>query len=224
MTGSHRDGLDPTKKLPAVTPDGEPYTHLTGATTDPFTARYSSPYGPPAQPWTRRHRWVWPVAGAVGILVACMLIALVIVDSSEQQTMVAPPLPPLPDTTDTAVANAPTTAPSGAPAAPPTPSADAEATMPGDTETVQYSVIGTGRAMSITFVDTGNVLQTEFNVPLPWTREVQLNRPAKRSASVSIVNAGHPVACAISVDGNQIQQHQGIGLTICRTVKRGHPY
>ena len=37
----------------------------------------------------------------------------------------------------------------------------------GETETVDYNVDGTGRAISITYVDTGGVLQTEFNVMLP---------------------------------------------------------
>ena len=37
---------------------------------------------------------------------------------------------------------------------------------PGDTEAVLYAVIGKGRAVSITYVDTGGVLQAEFNVPL----------------------------------------------------------
>ena len=41
-----------------------------------------------------------------------------------------------------------------------------------------YEVTGDGRAINITYVDTGSVLQTEFNVMLPWSKEVELpSRP-----------------------------------------------
>ncbi|MDR3662049.1 MAG: MmpS family transport accessory protein [Mycobacterium sp.] len=218
MTGSHGDGLDPTKKLPTTVD----YGYQTDAFTDP--------YGAPVQPPTGRHRWLWPVAGAAVILALCTIIALVIVNSSEQQTLVAPPPLPVPSqdgipTSTTATTTTPATSDSAEPPgdaiSPPVTTSAPDGTDTGETETVLYSVIGTGRAMSITYVDTGNVLQTEFNVPLPWTREVQLNRPATRSASVSIVNAGRGIACTISVDGTQVQQREGIGLTICRTAKRG---
>ena len=58
-------------------------------------------------------------------------------------------------------------------------------------------------------------MQTEFNVMLPWSKEVELAQPAKDSASVSIINVGREVNCSITVNGVQVQQHSGAGLTIC---------
>ena len=48
-------------------------------------------------------------------------------------------------------------------------------------QTVVYNVTGDGRAISITYVDTGGMMQTEFNVVLPWSKEVSL--PASASAT-----------------------------------------
>ena len=38
---------------------------------------------------------------------------------------------------------------------------------------------GEGRAINITYVDNGGIMQTEFNVALPWSKEVSLSAPAK---------------------------------------------
>ena len=78
-----------------------------------------------------------------------------------------------------------------------------------------YDVSGDGRAINITYVDTGGVLQTEFNVMLPWSKAVELAQPAEDSASVSIINVGREVNCSITVNGAQVQQRTGAGLTIC---------
>jgi hypothetical protein len=80
---------------------------------------------------------------------------------------------------------------------------------------VVYDVSGNGRAINITYVDTGGVLQTEFNVMLPWSKEVELPQPAKDSASVSIINVGREVRCSITINGVPVQQLSGAGLTIC---------
>ena len=86
---------------------------------------------------------------------------------------------------------------------------------PTGTETVVYTVSGEGRAINITYVDTGGVMQTEFNVTLPWSKEVSLSAPAKNSASVAVVNVGRDVTCSVSVNGAQVRQRTGRGLTIC---------
>ena len=65
-----------------------------------------------------------------------------------------------------------------------------ESASPGATESVVYEVTGTGRAINITYVDTGSLLQTEFNVVLPWRKEVELPSPAEDSASLTIINVG----------------------------------
>jgi hypothetical protein len=95
---------------------------------------------------------------------------------------------------------------------------EAPATAPAGSETVVYSVSGEGRAINITYVDTGGIMQTEFNVALPWSKEVNLAAPAKNSASVAVVNVGRDVTCTVSVNGAQVRQRTGRGLTICTGV------
>jgi hypothetical protein len=98
------------------------------------------------------------------------------------------------------------------PTAPPPPT---ESPGSGAAQTVVYSVTGEGRAISIAYIDTGGVLQTEFNVMLPWRKEVSLTSPASTAASVTVVNIGEQVTCSVSVDGEQVRQRTGTILTIC---------
>ena len=92
---------------------------------------------------------------------------------------------------------------------------EAPPTAQAGSETVVYNVAGEGRAINITYVDTGGVMQTEFNVALPWSKEVSLPAPAKNSASVAVLNVGRDVTCTVSINGSQVRQHTGRGLTIC---------
>jgi hypothetical protein len=204
----------PTERLPAYSPYGyDPYA----------TNQYGAGGGPPQPPepeGPKSPRWLWIVAGVAILTVIGLVIALVIVNSSKQETVVAP-LPSLTEPTSTRPT--PTTTPRPTipvfplPTLPSRPSTTGPST-PGATETVVYDVSGDGRAINITYVDTGGVLQTEFNVMLPWSKEVQLAQPAKDSASVSIINVGREVSCSISVNGVQVQQRTGAGLTICTAV------
>ena len=90
-----------------------------------------------------------------------------------------------------------------------------ETTSPTGTDTVVYTVSGDGRAINITYVDTGGIMQTEFNVMLPWSKEVSLASPARTSASVAVVNVGRDVTCSVSVNGTSVRERTGRGLTIC---------
>jgi hypothetical protein len=92
------------------------------------------------------------------------------------------------------------------------------APVPAGTDSVLYSVNGEGRAINITYVDSGGIMQTEFNVALPWSKEVSLAAPARNSASVAVVNVGRDVTCSVSVNGAQVRQRTGQGLTICTGV------
>jgi hypothetical protein len=166
---------------------------------------------------------LWIVAAIAVLTVIGLVIALVIVNSSRQQTVVAP-LPSITEPSFTTPTPTPTTTPRPtipvfpAPTRPSTPSTTGPST-PGATETVVYDVSGDGRAINITYVDTGGVLQTEFNVMLPWSKEVKLAQPAEDSASVSIINVGREVSCSITVNGVQVQQRTGAGLTICTAAR-----
>jgi len=202
----------PTERLPAYSPYGfDPYA----------TGQYGTPYmqgePPPEPPEPKSPRWLWIVAGVAIVMVIGLVIALVIVNSSRQDTVVAP-LPSLPEPSFTTPSPTTTTRPTipvfPLPTLPTAPSTTPSAPS-GATETVVYDVDGDGRAINITYVDTGGILQTEFNVMLPWHKEVELAEPAETSASVSIINVGREVSCSITVNGTEVQQRTGAGLTIC---------
>jgi hypothetical protein len=212
----------PTEQFPSYWPPGSGYP----------------PPAPPPPPPPKSPRWLWIVAGAAVLLVTGLVLALVIVSgSSRDSTVVAPatqtttatssprlsppttpttlPTPTTPRVPITTTTRLPMPSSTEEPA-PSTPVVPGETTSaPSSTETVVYSVTGEGRAINITYVDTGGVMQTEFNVALPWSKEVSLSAPAKGSASVAVVNVGRDVTCSVSVGGAQVRQRTGRGLTIC---------
>jgi hypothetical protein len=156
--------------------------------------------------------WLWVLAGVAVLLVIGLVAAVLIVTSSSEETVVAPPLQP----TATATTTSPRTT-SRAPA----PSDDETTTSTstsgtGVTEEVVYNVGGEGKAINITYIDDGGVLQTEFNVTLPWTKTVQLEQPAKDSASVSVLKLGGQVTCSLTIAGAEISKESGRGLTMCK--------
>jgi cytoskeletal protein RodZ len=211
---------DPTRALPAY------WTQ----TQYPQYAEGPQQPAPPPPPPPKSPRWLWLAAATAIVLVLGLVAALLIANGAQRDDTVVAPLPPLPDTTTsrptsplptmtaptpTTVAPRPTTtsAPEAAPpragTTPPT-STDSAAT-----ESVVYSVSGEGRAISITYVDTGGVLQMQFNVVLPWSREVTLSPSTVKAASVTVVNVGRQVSCSVTVNGVEVQQRSGNGLTIC---------
>lgn len=204
----------PTQRLPLSSPYGyDPYA----------TGQYGYPPAEPPQPppeEPKSPRWLWVIAGIAVVTVIGLVIALVIVNSSRQETVVAPVPPMEPDFSTSAPTTTPRTPTSPRPTVPtvpvvPTVPTTPGRTTPGATQSVVYEVTGTGRAINITYVDSGGLLQTEFNVMLPWSKEVELTEPAAGSASVSIINVGREVNCSIAVDGVVVQQRTGAGLTIC---------
>ncbi|MBO0678104.1 hypothetical protein JRC04_11575 [Mycolicibacterium sp. S2-37] len=183
----------------------------------------SSEPPPPSGP--RSPLWLWVLAAAVVLLVVALVIALVIANSSRQETVLAPA--PSGQTGQDGITPSTTqvrpTTPSrtSTPAAPPPTSSPASPTAPtagaptGAMETVEYSVIGEGRVINITYTDTGGVPQTEFNVVLPWSKQVELPSPAESAARISIINVGRDVTCAVAIDGVKVEQSTGSGLTYC---------
>ncbi|MDI3315598.1 MAG: MmpS family transport accessory protein [Mycobacterium sp.] len=164
---------------------------------------------PPQGP--KSPRWLWLLAGAAVLLVVALLIALVIsTDSARKQTAVAP-LPAMPHPTSTTSPPLTTGSPSATATAPTTSPPQTTGSPP--MQSVVYTVTGEGRAISITYVDNDGVRQTEFNVALPWSKEVSLS--SQNTASVTIINIGHDVTCSVTVAGTQVRRHTGVGLTVC---------
>ncbi len=218
---------DPTRQLPPYAPYGyDPYTTGQYGTGQYGTGQYGPPY-PPGEPQEgppspKSPRWLWVVAAVAVLLVIGLVIALVVVNSSDQETVVAPP--PVPEPSSTTTRTPPTTTslrplPPIVPVPTPSTTPPSESATPGATESVLYEVTGTGRAINITYVDTGSVLQTEFNVLLPWRKQADLPTPAEDSASVTIINVGRQVSCSVTVNGVQVQSNTGNGLTICTAIR-----
>jgi hypothetical protein len=208
-TPSSFNDADPTRRLPPhwlqdQSPSGGP----------PPDGPVSPPPEGPSSP-----RWLWVVASVAVLLVVGLVIALILANNATKTQTAVPPLPAMPSSSSVLPPpsiKAPTRAPSRVPlptAAPPT--VPSETTSPGTMQTVVYNVTGEGRAISIMYIDADGVIQTAFNVPLPWSKEVTLAQSAAHPPSVTIVNIGHNVTCWVTVDGVQMRQRVGQGLTIC---------
>ncbi len=211
---------NPTEPLPPY------WTQTQYPPTAPPPPPQDSPPGPPKSP-----RWLWGVAGAAVTLVIGLVIALVIANGSSQDDTAVAPLPPMPDPTTTNPL--PTTTRTAAPIPIPIPTASPQTPGPATTatpwptttdaaatETVVYTVTGVGRAISITYIDTGGVLQMEFNVVLPWSRQVVMSPTTARAASVTVINVGREISCSITLNGDQAEYRTGSGLTICSSIGR----
>lgn len=171
---------------------------------------------PPPPQGPRTPRWLWFAAGSAVLLVVALVIALVIANGSVKKQTAIEPLPPMPGPSPTRPTTTTPTPPSPSAApAPTTTTGTPSETVAGAMQTVVYDVTGEGRAISITYMDSGNVIQTEFNVALPWRKEVSLSKSSLHPASVTIVNIGHNVTCSVTVAGVQVRQRTGAGLTIC---------
>ncbi len=194
------NSANPTDKLPQYWLRGQP-----------------QPNQPPHEPDDEKPkapRWLWIAAAAAVVLVTALVIALVIANGTARRQTAVPALPSTPSSQ------------SPVPVVPNSPSHSAQAPGPATTEpsqptdptamqTVVYNVMGDGRAISITYVDNDGMMQTEFNVALPWTKEVSLPESGSKTPNVTIVNIGHDVTCTVTVDGVEINHRSGAGLTIC---------
>ena len=216
----------------SVPPRRDPNAHTPTEPLSPYWPHgQSSPewqYGqfPPAEPPqgappprpSKPPRWLWIAAGAAVLLVVALVIALVIANGSAKRETAVPPLPAMPSSKtppSTTSASPTTSAPPSATATSPVPGTAPQTSTAGPSQTVDYNVTGEGRAISISYVDDDGVMQIEFNVALPWSKEVSLPKSGSQRAAVTIVNIGHNVTCSVTVNGVPGHQRTGVGLTVC---------
>jgi hypothetical protein len=159
-------------------------------------------------------RWLWIAAAAAVLLVAALVIALVIANGTARKETAVSPLPAVPSSSNPA-ATTPTSPSPSATAAEPTSTESSPPPNAVGMQTVDYNVAGEGRAISITYVDNDGMMQTEFNVALPWSKEVALPASDSHTPNITIINIGHDVTCTVTVDGVQVNQRTGAGLTVC---------
>jgi Mycobacterium membrane protein len=200
-SGSPADlnATNPTDKLPQYWLQGQP---------PPDQPSEESTPNRPKTP-----RWLWIAAAAAVVLVVALIIALVIANGAARKQTAVPALPSMPSSQNpasTTSASPPSAATSGPSATESSPPANA-----GAMQAVFYNVTGEGRAISITYVDNDGMMQTEFNVPLPWSKQVSMATTESTSPNVTIVNIGHDVTCSVTVDGVQINERTSVGLTVC---------
>jgi MmpS family membrane protein len=200
---------NPTKQLPAYWQQDQP----------PPGELPPEGLAPPPPEGPKSPRWLWIAAGAAVLVVVGLVIALVLANGAVKTQTAVPPLPAMPGSSpETPTPTTRTSPRSRAPLPMPPPGGSTtpgETTGPAAMQSVVYNVNGDGRAISITYWDTGDVIQTEFNVALPWSKEVSLSQSAAHPASVTIINIGHNVTCTLTVDGVQVRQRVGAGITIC---------
>ncbi|BBZ43134.1 hypothetical protein MPRM_04150 [Mycobacterium parmense] len=176
------------------------------------------PPGPPRPPGPKVPRWLWIGAGTALLLVVSLVIALILANDAIRTQTAVPPLPPMPESSPAVPPPSARLTPAPIPApVPPTGGLQppTRTTRPGPMQDIVYNVTGEGRALSIVYIATGDVIQTEFNVALPWTKEVSLAQSALHPANVTVVNFGNNVTCSLSVGGVQVSHRVGVGLTIC---------
>jgi Mycobacterium membrane protein len=187
----------PTDKIPQYWLHGQPPPDQ--STEEPAPDRPKAP------------RWLWIAAVAAVLVVAALVIALVIANGTAgKQTAVAP----LPSSSNPA-STKPTAPSPSATTSEPTSTESGPPPNASAMQTVEYNVTGDGRAISITYVDNDGMMQTEFNVALPWSKEVSLPASGGRTANITIINIGHDVTCSVTVDGVEVSQRTGAGLTVC---------
>jgi hypothetical protein len=176
---------------------------------------------PPSPRGPKSPRGLWIGAGVAFLLAVALVIALILANDAIKTQTAVPPLPAMPEpspstpTTSTRASRLPLPPVIPAPVPPSDSGTPTETTGPAAMQSVVYNVTGEGRAISIMYIDTGDVIQTEFNIALPWTKEVSLSKSAVHPANVTVVNIGHNVTCSVTVAGVQVSQRVGVGITIC---------
>jgi hypothetical protein len=192
-------------------------THPTDRLPQYWVHGQPPPDQPPEEPAPRRAkapRGLWIAAAAAVLLVAALVIALLIANGTARKQSEVPSLPAMPSSPNPGS----TTSTSPSPSASTSEPSSTESTPPTNAsamQTVDYNVTGDGRAISITYVDNDGLMQTEFNVVLPWSKEVSLPASSSAKANITIINIGHDVTCTLTVDGVPVNERTGVGLTVC---------
>lgn len=196
------NAANPTDRLPQYWTQGQSPTGRPPHDHDPDPEKPKAP------------RWLWIAAVAAVLLVTALVVALVIANGTASKQTAVPALPSSPSSSRP-IPVVPRSPSQSARAPEPATTEPGQPADPGSMQTVVYNVSGNGRAISITYVDNEGMMQTEFNVGLPWTKEVSLPESGSKTPNVTIVNIGHDVTCSVTIDGVEINQRSGVGLTSC---------
>jgi hypothetical protein len=78
---------------------------------------------------------------------------------------------------------------------------------------VVYEVTGPGKAITMEYVGDAGLAQFEFNVPLPWQKDVSVARGAAHVSAVASGDAA--LTCSITVEGVVISTQTASGFASC---------
>lgn len=165
-------------------------------------------YGPPPQdpPPPRRSNtfWLWVVGiGALVVIIALIATLVVLIQRQDEQPPPTVIATPSTRTSTTTAPSVPSLPPIPSFTIPPIPVNPPTQGSQAATETVVYEVSGRGPALNITYFDASGSLQMEFNVKLPWRKEVKLNSEQLTNAVVIAADFSHDVSCTLLVNGAQ---------------------
>lgn len=178
-------------------------------------------YGPPPQdpepPRRSNTFWLWVVGiGALVVIIALIITLFVLIqrEDDRQPTVVATPstrTQPTPAPTMPSLPSIPSFTIPPIPVNPPNNGSQAA------TESVVYEVGGTGYAFNITYFDATGSLQTEFNVKLPWRKEIKMSAQQVETAMVIGSDLSHEVSCTLMINGTKKSTTSG-KMATCSSV------
>lgn len=209
---------------PAYASQAFEYPALSGAAQPNQTAVLPQQYGsygtPPQDPEPPRRSntfWLWVVGiGALVVIVALIITLVVLIQRQDERPPTVVTTPSTRTSTTTAPSR-PTTPPLPSFTIPPIPVNPPTQRSQAATESVVYEVAGHGPALNVTYFDASGSLQMEFNVKLPWRKEVKLNTEQVTNAVVIAADFSHDVSCTLVVNGAQKSATSG-KMATCSTL------
>lgn len=200
-----QDREPPNYQYPAYGGQGAGHGSGYGGPTQPPPTGSEPPPPPPKSP-----KWLWLAAGAAVLLVAGLVVALFVVNGSSDKATAGSKVSTASEGPGSRHTTTRTTTKKPTSSSEPTTSTSSE---PGTQDSVTYEVTGTGKAISIVYTESEGEVETEFNVELPWTKEVSLS--SSTPATLTVANMGDEITCTITVNGEQVSQRTGKMLTVC---------
>lgn len=181
------------------------------------TGRTALPPKDPEPPRRSNTFWLWVVGiGALVVIIALIITLVLLIQREDQQppTVVSSPTT---RTSTTTAPSQPTIPPIPSFTIPPIPVNPPTQGSQAATESVVYEVGGRGPALNVTYFDASGSLQMEFNVKLPWRKEVKLNTEQVTNAVVIAADFSHDVSCTLLVNGAQKSATSG-KMATCSTL------
>lgn len=210
-------------EYPTLSETATPYPPPTAPNVTPGDSQQTRSYGvthdDPEPPRRSTTFWLWVVGiGALVVIIALVIALIALIQREDEQPPIVyqtpststqptgPPMPQMPS-----IPRVPSFTLPPLPVNPPTAGSQAA------TETVAYEVTGTGNAFNITYYDSTGSLQTEFNVALPWRKEIKVSVAQVENTMVIGSDLSHDLKCTLTVNGTPKSSNSG-KMALCNGV------